>query len=48
MKSGYSYSFNRHWHVCWSWKQMLFGYSIEFKNVFILSIAFFSLVWIRK
>lgn len=48
MKTAYTYSFNRHWHVIWSWKQFMFGWSIEFENVFIFSLGFASITYVRS
>ena len=47
MKPSYSHSFNRRWHVTWSWKQFCIGFTIEFENVFILCLGFFSITYIR-
>jgi hypothetical protein len=48
MAVDWSYSFNRHWHITLSLKQFLFGFSIEFENVFIVCLGWLSVTWIRK
>jgi len=45
-KGVFIYSFNRNWHITWSWWGFVVGFDTEF-SVWELYLGFVNITWLR-